>query len=183
MPDDMQRLLGLMLVSLVALGAVVAVMRLSRRETPAEPVGLVLGYPPDHYPLRHVAQHPALQTLAAVQTRLATMRRQIPPGHPSPALGEVAIWLQVLLIELRDIMNVAYQVVAITGGHRRSPHLEAIVAEVQQIEEQVVETVTARLLARGEASVDDSLTLRLQNLRRSAAELRGLADGRPAEAG
>ncbi|HEX8682161.1 MAG TPA: hypothetical protein VF707_07605 [Ardenticatenaceae bacterium] len=168
MASDVERLLGLGVVAVLALGAVSFLLWITgepRRRHGA----LVLGYPPDLFPARHLTQSGMLLALAAVQARLVSIYRQI------PAESETGLWLEAFLKELREIMNTAYRVVVVTEIYGRPTALESLVAEVEQLERQVVEHITQRLLARDGDAQEELLDARLEMLRVYMQELARLS--------
>ena len=172
--DQIERLLGLGVVIVVAIGAVAVLLRSPRRRTP--PVGeVVVGYPPDLFPVRCVVRQPALQALAATQARLLAVYQRLPVSDRTAPVSEIAIWLKVFLLELRQMMDTAYRVALVTDVYGHSPHLDRLVADVQQIEAQLADDITRRLLGADGELRDDVLNRRLEMLRQCARELAGLA--------
>ena len=168
LPTELNHLLGLGAVSLVALGAVVLLLRCSGRAGPG-PGRLLLGYPPELFPAQHLTRGGALAALATTQSRLATIERQVPPQ------SDLSIWLCAFLQELRAIMDTAYRVTVITEIYGRPAQLDRLVAEVQQIEVEIVEHVSRRLLARDGDAQAELLDGRLATLRMCVRELAGVA--------
>ncbi|MEI7771966.1 MAG: hypothetical protein WCI67_18380, partial [Chloroflexales bacterium] len=104
-PDTLVRLAALGVVAIVAIGAVLLLLRFGDRQAP--PVGgIVEGYPPDHFANRELLSLSALADLAAAQGRLLAMQRALPPQ------SEEAVWLGTFISELRPLMNTAYRVAA-----------------------------------------------------------------------
>jgi hypothetical protein len=168
LPASIDRLLGLGAVGLVALGAVFLLLRLSGRAEPQRG-RLLLGYPPELFPAQHLARSGALVALVETQARLASIERQLPPQ------SEISIWLRAFLYELRAIMDTAYRVTVITEIYGRPAQLDRLVAEVQQIEAEIAEHVTRRLLARDGDAQAELLDGRLATLRMCVRELAGVA--------
>ena len=164
---QLDRLLGLGAVGLVALGAVLLLLRFSGR------AGLgrsrLLGYPPDLFPAQHLTRGGTLVALAATQSRLASIERQVPPQ------SDLSIWLCAFLSELRAIMDTAYRVTVITEIYGHPAQLERLVAEVQQIEAEIAEHVARRLLAHDGDAQAELLDGRLATLRMCVHELAGVA--------
>ncbi len=167
-PAQLDRLLGLGAVCLVALGAVLLLLRFSGRAAPGHS-RLLLGYPPDLFPAQHLARGGALAALAATQSRLASIERQLPPQ------SDLSIWLCAFLYELRAIMDTAYRVTVITEIYGRPAQLDRLVAEMQQIEAEIAEHVARRLLARDGDAQAELLDGRLATLRMCVRELAGVA--------
>jgi hypothetical protein len=168
LPAQLDRLLGLGAVALVALGSVLLLLRLSRRAGPGRG-RLVLGYPPELFPAQHLTRGGALAALVGTQSRLASIERQLPPQ------SDLSIWLRAFLHELRAIMDTAYRVTVITEIYGRPAQLDRLVAEVQQIEAEIAEHVTRRLLARDGDAQAELLDGRLATLRMCVRELAGVA--------
>jgi hypothetical protein len=168
LPADINHLLGLGAVCVVALGAVVFLLRFSGRAGPAHGQ-LLLGYPPELFPAQHLTRGGALAALVATQSRLALIKRQVPPQ------SDLSIWLAAFLHELRAIMDTAYRVTVITEVYGRPAQLDRLVAEVQQIETEIVEHVARRLLARDGDAQAELLDGRLATLRMCVRELAGVA--------
>jgi hypothetical protein len=169
---ELVRLLGLGVVMLVAVGAVLLLLRLSeRRGAPwARHGAAALGYPPDLFPAQALTRGGPLATLAATQARLVALEAQLPPR------SDQRIWLRTFLIELREIMDTAYHVAAIAAVYGRTAQLDRLAAEVQEIEAEVADHVTRRLLARDADAHDELLDGRLATLRLCLRELASLAD-------
>ena len=168
LPAQLDRLIGLGAVALVALGAVLLLLRLSGRAEPGRG-RLLLGYPPELFPAQHLTRGGALAALVNTQARLASIERQL-PSH-----SDISIWLRAFLYELRAIMDTAYRVTAITEIYGRPAQLDRLVTEVQQIEAEIAEHVARRLLARDGDAQAELLDGRLATLRMCVRELAGVA--------
>jgi hypothetical protein len=163
-PTGIERLLGLVAVAVVAVGTVLLMLHLSSRSgTKHGP--LLLGYPSDLFPAADLSRGSPLAALAATQTRLLSMYGQMPPHSDS------AIWLRTFLHELREIMNTAYRITLITAAYGRSVPLDVLIAEVQQIEREVVEHVAQRLILGDGDAQSELLAVRLATLRLCVREL------------
>jgi hypothetical protein len=173
LPAQLDRLLGLGAVGLVALGAVLLLLRFSGRAGPGRG-HLQLGYPPDLFPAQHLTRGGTLAALAATQSRLASIERQLPPQ------SDLSIWLRAFLYELRAIMDTAYRVTVITEIYGRPAQLDRLVAEMQQIEAEIAEHVARRLLARDGDAQAELLDGRLATLRMCVRELAGISKPAPA---
>jgi hypothetical protein len=169
LPAQLDRLLGLGAVCLVALGAVLLLLRFSGRVA-ARPSPLRLGYPPDLFPAQHLIRGGALAALAATQARLASIERQLPPH------SDLSIWLRAFLSELREIMDTAYRATVITEIYGRPAQLDRLVAEVRQIEAEIAERVARRLLARDGDAHAELLDGRMATLRMCVRELAGVPE-------
>ena len=169
--SDIIRLLGLGATIVVAVGAVLLLLRLSERRAPGGE--RALGYPPDRFPNQALTRGGPLAALAATQARLAALEERLPPR------GDQRIWLHTFLGELRAIMDAAYHVAAIAAVYGQMAPLERLAAEVQQIEAEVAEHVARGLLARGGDTHDELLDARLATLRLCMRELAGLAEAQP----
>jgi hypothetical protein len=152
----------------VALGSVLLLLRLSGRAGPGRG-RLVLGYPPELFSAQHLTHGGALAALVGTQSRLASIERQL------PLQSDLSIWLRAFLHELRAIMDTAYRVTVITEIYGRPAQLDRLVAEVQQIEAEIAEHVTRRLLARDGDAQAELLDGRLATLRMCVRELAGVA--------
>lgn len=168
MQDPVTTLLGLGVVTIIAVGSVLLLLRVSRRSHTRH--GFVLGYPPDRFPAREVTQNGTLATLAATQARLLSVYEQL------PAQSDLAVWLRAFLQEFREIMDTAYRVAVITRAYGQSVQLDKLVAEVQQLEQQLAEHVVERLLARDGDAQEELLNGRLAALRLCVRELAGIAE-------
>jgi hypothetical protein len=164
---DLVRLLGLGVVIVVAVGAVLLLLRLSERRAPGGE--RALGYPPDRFPNQALAHRGPLAALAVTQARLAALEERLPPR------SDQRIWLRTFLVELREIMDTAYHVAAIAAVYGQMAQLERLAADVQLIEAEVAEHITRRLLARDGDAHDDLLAGRLATLRLCMRELAALA--------
>jgi hypothetical protein len=167
---DLIRILGLALVIVVALGAVLLLLRLSERREQRDT--RLLGYPPDLFPAEALTRSGPLAALAATQARLAALEAQLPPR------SDQGIWLRTFLGELREIMDTAYHVATIARVYGQMAQLERLAAEIQAIEAEVANHVTRRLLTHGGDAHDELLDGRLATLRLCMRELAGLADVR-----
>src|SRR5512145_1150717 len=103
MDNPIPMIMNLGAVAAFALGAILLIWRTSARRTPTRS-DVVLGYPPDQFPAHDIVNQDALRALAATQSRLLAIFDGLPQGSDS------AIRLHAFLIELRAIMDVAYQV-------------------------------------------------------------------------
>jgi hypothetical protein len=167
--NPVDHLIGLVVVIVVAVGAVLLLLRFSGRAAPQQG-GRLLGYPPAIFPASHLTRGGPLAALAAIQSRLAALERQL------PAQSDASIWLRAFLHELRQIMDTAYRVVVITEIYGQPAQLDRLVAEVQQIEAQVAEQIARRLLARDGDTHDELLDGRLATLRLCVRELANMAE-------
>lgn len=165
---ELVRLLGLVVVIAVAIGAVLLLLWLSeRRERHG---AAVLGYPPDLFPAQSLTRAGPLATLAATQARLALLEARLSPR------SDQRIWLRTFLSELREIMDTAYHVAAIAEVYGQMAQLERLAAEVRGIEAEIAEHVTRRLLMRDGDAHDELLDGRLATLRLCLRELASLSD-------
>jgi hypothetical protein len=114
---------------------------------------------------RELLALPALAELAAVQGRLLAMQQALPPQ------SEEAVWLDAFLRELRSVIDTAYRVAAATRAYGPPAGLDALSAEVAQIETDVAAQVTRRMLGRAAAADHDLLDARLAALRLCARQL------------
>jgi hypothetical protein len=165
--SDLVRLIGLGVVAIVAVGAVLLLLRLSERR--GAHGAAALGYPPDHYPAQELTRAGPLAELAAVQARLSALALRLPPH------SDQRIWLQTFLDELREIMDTAYRAALIAQVYGQPAGLGRLVAEVRQIEAEAAANVTQQLLARAGDAHDELLDGRMAALRLCARELAGLA--------
>jgi hypothetical protein len=168
--DSLEILAGLGVVAVLAVGAVLLLLRMSGPPS-ARHGALVLGYPPDLFPARRLVQSGPLLALAAIQGRLLSIYQQLPVG------SEMGLWLEPFLNELREIMNTAYRVLVITEVYGRPARLEGLIAEVEQLEAQVAEHITHRLLAREGDAQEELLEARLAMLRLCMEELGEVPEG------
>jgi hypothetical protein len=168
--SDLVRLIGLGIVAIVAVGAVLLLLRLSERRGPRGTPAL--GYPPDLYPAQELTRGGPLADLAAVQTRLAALALRLPPH------SDQRVWLQTFLGELREIMDTAYRAALVAQVYGQPAGLDRLVAEVRQIESEAAANVTQRLLMREGDAQDELLDGRMAALRLCARELAGLAAAR-----
>jgi hypothetical protein len=161
---ELTALLGLLAVALLAAGATAFMLRVGTQLT-GQQRELVPGYPPALFPVRELTRSGPLAVLAETQGRLLSVYHQLPPSSDS------AIWLRTFLIELRAIMDSAYQVSATTAAYSHLALLDLLVAEVTLIEEQVVREVANNLLhVEGDRS-SELLAGRIATLRMCAREL------------
>lgn len=165
--SQLQHLIGLALVTVIALAAVLLLLRLSAQRVTSG-TGTAIGYPPELFPDQELVHSSALAELAATQRRLTAVYAQL------PAQSETAIWLRTFLVELRAIMDTAYRVAVITRLYGQPPPLEQLLSEVSQIEAQLIEQVTRRLLAQEGDEERELLAGRLAALRLCARELASL---------
>jgi len=168
---DLNLLLGLAGVMIVALGAVLLLLRLGSADEMKHNV-LLLGYPPEHFPARDLARSAPLIALAATQARLASIYTQLPQQT------DLAVWLRAFLNELREIMDTAYRVALITAVYGQPSQLDRLISEVQEIEAQVAEHVARQLLARDGDAQHELLDGRLATLRMCLRELATLTEVR-----
>src|SRR5262245_15141673 len=123
--DPLVVLMQLGAVAVIAIGAVILLLRIRPRGAAAHDI--VQGYPPSLFPRQDVARSAALAALVATQARLLSVYEQ------APAQSDLVVWLGPFLRELREIMDTAYRVAAITQPYGPSPQLERLVAEVQEV--------------------------------------------------
>jgi hypothetical protein len=173
--DPLVVLLQLGAVTLVATAAVVLLLRISMRGAAVR--GVVQGYPPSLFPRQDVVRSGALAALAATQARLLLVYGQ------APAQSDLAVWLGPFLRELREIMDTAYHVAAITQPYGAPPQLERLVTEIQEVEAQIAAHAVQLLLARDGDAEQELLNGRLAALRMCAIELGRLAGSYPSLAG
>lgn len=172
--NQTEHLLQLAAATLVGVIAVAALLRLTQRAAPAD--ATIVGYPPDHFPNRAVAGQPALQALTAAQRRLLALRHQIAASPPTPITSDLAISLGAFLIELRKVMDAAYQVALVGAVYDQSGHLARLTREVERLEAQVAAEITRHLLAHAHATQGISLDRHLATLRLCAEELTHLEE-------
>lgn len=170
--DPLVVLMQLGAVTVIAIGAVLLLLRISARGAAAH--GIVKGYPPSLFPCQNLVRSGALAALAATQTRLLSVYEQ------APAQSDLAVWLGPFLRELREIMDTAYCVVVITQPYGSPPQLERLVAEVQEVEAQIAGHAVQLLLARDGDAEQELLDGRLAALRMCASELGRVAGAQPA---
>lgn len=168
MQDSLMTLLGLGVVTVIAVGSVLLLLRISSRSMRTDHA-FVAGYPSDRFPAHEVVRSSTLVTLAATQSRLLAMYEQV------PARSDLAIWLRAFLREFREIMDTAYRVAVITHIYGQSVQLDQLVIEVQHMEQQLADHVVQRLLARDGDAQTDELNTRLATLRLCVRELAGVA--------
>ena len=149
---------NLIAIATFSAGAVAVLWRHGKRRNDRQDT-MVLGYPPDRFPAHEVVHHAALQTLAAAQARLLGVYDGLPTGSDS------AKRMHVFLLELRRIMDVAYEVALITRAYGQLSQLDTLVSEVQQIEAQLTQQVIHRLLAHEADAQEELLNTRLEVLR------------------
>lgn len=169
--QDLELLVKLGLVVVVAVGAVLLLLHphVNMRPRGQE---LVLGYPADLFPSRELTRTPPLVALAATQSRLVSIYQQLPLD------SDLAIWLRAFLNELREIMDTAYRVTVITEVYGQPAQIERLIAEVEQIEQEVATHVARRLLARDGDAQHELLDGRLAALRMCVRELASVPDVR-----
>ncbi len=161
---EIEALIRLGIVILVAVGAVLFLLRLSDRGR-AQRDAWLIGYPPDIFPAQALAHSGPLAALAATQSRLVSIYRQM------PAQSELTIWLSAFLWELRAIMDTAYRVALVTQVYDQTAHLAQLVAEVEAIEVQIADHVTRQLLAQANDIGCESLEGHLATLRLCVREV------------
>lgn len=171
--DPIMVLLQLGAVAVVAVGAVLLLLRLSARAT-ATRGSMVQGYPPSLFPRQEIIRNGPLAALAATQTRLLAIYAQ------APQQSDLAIWLGPFLRELREIMDTAYHTATITHAYGQPAAIERLATEVQQIEAQVAEHAVQLLLAHDGDAERELLDGRLAALRLCARELGRVAGALPA---
>jgi hypothetical protein len=164
MDNPMTLIMNLGAVAAFALGAIFLIWRTSARRLPSR-ADVVLGYPPDQFPAHDVINQDALRALATTQSRLLAIYDGLPPGSDS------AKRLHTFLIELRAIMDVAYQVALITRAYGQSPQLTRLAAEVQQIEAQLAQQMIHRLLSYEADAQEELLNGRFAALRELVREI------------
>jgi hypothetical protein len=160
----MTMIMNLGAVAAIALGAILLIWRTSTRRTPSH-INVVLGYPPDQFPAHDVINQDALRVLATTQSRLLAIYDGLPPNSDS------AQRLQTFLLELRAIMDVAYQVALITRAYGPPPQLTRLAAEVQQIEAQLTQQMIHRLLSYEADAQEELLNGRFASLRELVREI------------
>jgi hypothetical protein len=169
--DPILAIVGLIIVSLVAVGAVLLLLRANT--TRPQLRDFILGYPANLFPAQELTRTGHLKSLAAVQARLLAVHAQL-PRH-----SELAVWIWSFLRELRPIMDAAYKAANVAKLYNQSSALDHLVREVETIEQEIAERVVKRLLSN-EADVDeDSLDAHLAVLRRYARELADTVVARP----
>jgi hypothetical protein len=120
---------------------------------------------PRMIPAHDVINQDALRALATTQSRLLAIYDGLPPGSDSTKR------LHTFLIELRAIMDVAYQVALITRAYGQSPQLTRLAAEVQQIEAQLAQQMIHRLLSYEADAQEELLNGRFAALRELVREI------------
>jgi hypothetical protein len=171
--DPVMVLLQLGAVTLVAVGALLLLLRLSGRAA-ATRGSLVQGYPPSLFPQQALVRSGPLAALAATQARLLAVYAQ------APQQSDLAVWLGPFLRELREIMDTAYRAATIAQAYGQPAPIERLAAEVQQIEGQIAEHAVQLLLARDGDAERELLDGRLAALRLCARELGRVAGALPA---
>jgi hypothetical protein len=166
-------LMNLAAVAAIAIGAVLLLWRTSNRRATTRS-DVVLGYPPDLFPAHDIVDQESLRALATTQSRLLTIYDGMPPGSDS------ARRLHAFLLELRSIMDTAYQVALITRAYGQSAQLGRLAAEVQQIEIQLAQQVVHRLLSYEADAQEELLNSRLEALRGLVREIAPGAETRVA---
>jgi len=161
---DIEGMVKLGIVMLVAVGAVLLLLRVSDRGRAQRDAWLV-GYPPDIFPAQALTRSGPLTALAATQSRLISIYRQM------PAQSDLTIWLGAFLRELRAIMDTAYRVAVVTQVYGQTAHLDRLVAEVETIEVQIADHVTRQLPAQTDDIGRESLEGHLATLRLCVREL------------
>lgn len=170
MQQDIATLLGLIAVAVIAVGAVILLLRVNGQAANKRN-GFVLGYPPSRFPDRNLTSQGPLAALALTQTRLLSLYEQLPPQ------SSTAVWIHAFLTELRGTMDTAYRVAAITRAYGSTTKLDPLVAEVQQIETRLADQVVNQLMNRDDnAGGWEQLNGRLAVMRRYVNEL-GNAQG------
>jgi len=164
MDDPMTTIMNLGTVAAFALGAIFLLWRTSTHRTSMR-ADVVLGYPPDQFPAHDVINQEPLRALATTQSRLLTIYAGLPPSSDS------ARRLHTFLIELRAIMDVAYQVALITRAYGPAPQLARLAAEVQQIEAQLTQQMIHRLLSYEADAQEELLNGRFAALRELVREM------------
>jgi hypothetical protein len=161
--DIVARLIGLGLVTLIAVAVLVWLMRVSGHQ--AQDLRLLEGYPAELFSDREAITLPALQALCASQQRLLSVYRRLSPG------SEMAIWLVTFLYELRAIMDTAYRAAVIGRVYDDTTALDTLSAEVAQIEHDVAGQITRRLLLGEDDLSYEQLQVRLAAMRLCARRL------------
>lgn len=170
MDFQLLRLLQLGIIIIVALGAVWLLLWLSDRARTKQE-DLLIGYPPNRFPVQEVVRSGPLQTLVATQARLVSIYRQL------PAESDLANWLRAFLYELREIMDTTYQIRVIMQMYGQPAQLDRLILEVEEIEAQVAEQVVHKLLTPETNTIDRRAVLdsQLANLRSCVRELATMA--------
>lgn len=109
--------------------------------------------------------------MTAIQARLVSIVQQLPPQT------DLAIWLHQSLVELREIMNLAYRAVVVTQAYGPPPQLAQLIVELHALEEQIIVRIGQQLLARGNGVHHELLSGRLATLWMCARELSRLSGG------
>ena len=171
--DPVVVLLQLGAVAVIAVGAVLLLLRISTRTT-AMHGSMVQGYPPSLFPCQKLVRAGPLAALAATQARLLAIYEQAP--HQS----DLAVWLEPFLRELREIMDTAYRAATIVQAYGQPAAIERLAAEVQEIEAQIAGHAVQLLLAHDGDAERELLDGRLAALRLCARELGRVAGAQPA---
>lgn len=85
--------------------------------------------------------------------------------------SEEAIWLSTFLRELRPLIDTAYKVAVATRPYGSPAGLDALGAEVEQIETEVAAQIARRMLGRATDVDHDLLDARLATLHMYARQL------------
>ena len=164
MDNPAPMIMNLAAVAAIAIGAVLLIWRTSNRRATTRS-DVVLGYPPDLFPAHDIVGQDSLRALATAQSRLLAIYDGMPQGSDS------ARRLHAFLLELRAIMDTAYQVALITRAYGQSAQLGRLAAEVQQIEAQFTQQVVHRLLSYEADTQEELLNGRLESLRGLVREI------------
>lgn len=157
----LQHLFGLLVVILVALGGAALILR----RQPATHNELQRGYPSDIFPRPELTGVGPLAELEAVQSRLLTLYRHLPPR------SDAAIWLRTFLRELREIMDSAYRVALVGAIYGHAAPLTPLISEILRAEQEIVAHIERRLLFHEADAQAEMLEGRLAALRMCAREL------------
>ena len=164
MDNPVPMIMNLVAVAAIAMGAILFLWRTSSRRTSTR-TDVMLGYPPDMFPAHDVVNQDSLRALATTQSRLLAIYDGMPQGSDS------AKRLHAFLLELRAIMDTAYQVALITRAYGQSAQLNRLASEVQQIEAQLTQQVVHRLLSYEADAQEELLNSRLEALRGLVREI------------
>ena len=159
MDNPVPMLMNLLAVAAIAVGAVVLLWHAIIDRRASTRTDVVLGYPPDRFPAHDIVSQEPLRALATTQARLLAIYDGMPQGSDS------AKRLHTFLLELRAIMDTAYQVALITRAYGQSAQLSRLATEVQQIEAQLAQQVVHRLLSYEADTHEELLNSRLESLR------------------
>jgi hypothetical protein len=170
--DPLMVLLQLGAVTVIAIGAVLLLLRIGARSTGLRG-GIVPGYPPSLFPRQELVRSGPLAALAATQARLLAIYEQ------APSQSDLAVWLHPFLLELRAIMDTAYRAMAIAHVYDQHVQLDRLVAEVREVELQIAGQALQRMLARDGDAELELLDGRLATLRMCARELARAAGVQP----